>query len=470
VSFNAPARPPAPPVVGARPAVLTVAGLGVAGLLFGLALGLAGGEPLTTLGTAALVGLWIVVVVLTATGLAARERRAAAAETAYRASLAAHLKAQKMESISRLASGLSHDLNNYLGVITGQAEMVQRDLPANDPMLRRMEIVLSTAWKSSDLIRRVLAFGRRQGAKSEVIDLAGVLAELPETARPLLADGVRLDLQVAPGLWRIDGDPTQLRQTLIHLLANAREALPLGGVVTVAAKNRPGVGGVAGEGGDRVLLAVSDSGHGIPEAIRDLVFDPFFTTQEELGKSGLGLAAVYGFVRQSGGTIEVTSPPGQGARFEIFFPRSQRSPLPTLGDSVPGLICGNGERILLVEDNRDLRLSTRALLESLGYRVTAASDGNEALAFLAGSGEGIDLIVTDVVLPGPSGVAIAAAARERQPDLPVVFLSGHTAGVLERHGHPPGEDLFCPKPFSAEALAGKVHAALAARGRPRLSV
>jgi CheY-like chemotaxis protein len=355
-------------------------------------------------------------------------------------------------------------------VITGQAEMVQRDLPANDPMLRRMEIVLSTSWKSSDLIRRVLAFGRRQGAKSEVIDLAGVLAELPETARPLLADGVRLDLQVAPTLWRIDGDPTQLRQTLIHLLANAREALPLGGVVAVVAENRPGVGGVAGGGGDRVLLAVSDNGHGIPEAIRDLVFDPFFTTQEELGKSGLGLAAVFGFVRQSGGTIEVTSPPGQGARFEIFFPRSQRSPLPTLADSVPGLTCGNGERILLVEDNRDLRLSTRALLESLGYRVTAASDGNEALAFLAGSGLGIDLVVTDVVLPGPSGVAVAAAAREQQPDLPVVFLSGHTAGVLERHGHPPGEDLFCPKPFSAEALAGKVHAALSARGRPRLAV
>ncbi len=463
MSFPAPLPPPAPPGRSPQPAVLAVAGLGVAGLLLGLVVG----PALERWGSAATLGLavlWIVTVVLTAAGLAARERRQAAAEEAHRASLAAHARAQKMEAIARLASGLSHDLNNYLGVITGQAEMVQRDLPAADPVVRRMEIILATAWRSSDLIRRVLAFGRRQGAKSEVIDLGGVLAELPETARPLLDDGVRLDLKVGPGLWRIDGDPTQLRQALIHLLANAREAMPLGGVITIEAENR------ALPDGDRVLLAVSDRGHGIPAALRDLVFDPFFTTQEELGKSGLGLAAVYGFVRQSGGTIDLASPPGQGARFEILFPRSQRSPLPTLGGTVPGLACGNGERILLVEDNRDLRLSTRALLESLGYRVTAAGDGNEALAFLAGSGEGVDLVVTDVVLPGPSGVAVAAAARERQSDLPVVFLSGHTAGVLERHGHPPGEDLFCPKPFSAEALAGKVHRALATRGRPRLTV
>jgi two-component system cell cycle sensor histidine kinase/response regulator CckA len=335
-----------------------------------------------------------------------------------------------------------------------------------------METILSTAWKSSDLIRRVLAFGRRQGVRNEVIDLARVLAGLPETARPLLDDEVRLDLRVEEGLWPIAGDPAQLRQAFIHLLANAREAMPLGGTVTVMAENR------RLPEGDRVLLAVADSGHGIPEAIRDQVFDPFFTTKEEMGKNGLGLSAVYGFVRQSGGTIEVASPPGQGARFEILFPRSQRPTLPAVspaapGDAAPGHLRGSGERILLVEDNRELRLSTRALLEALGYRVTAASDGGEALAFLAGiaggaegteGAEGIDLVVTDVVLPGPSGVAVAAAARERQPDLPVVFLSGHTALVLEHHGHPPGEDLFCPKPFSAEVLAETVHEALAARG------
>jgi CheY-like chemotaxis protein len=247
---------------------------------------------------------------------------------------------------------------------------------------------------------------------------------------------------------------------LIHLLANAREAMPRGGVVTIEAENR------VLPGGERVRLAITDSGSGIPEAIRDQIFDPFFTTHEEAGKSGLGLATVYGFVRQSGGTIDVANDPVRGARFELFLPRSQRLPLTNPGAALlPGLQQGQGERILLVEDNRELRLSTRALLESLGYRVTAASDGGEALAFLAGGAQELDLVVTDVVLPGPSGVAVAAAARERRPDLPVVFLSGHTAGVLERHGHPPGEDVFCPKPFSAEILAGKVHQALMTRPR-----
>ncbi|HEV7517075.1 MAG TPA: ATP-binding protein [Thermoanaerobaculia bacterium] len=453
--MSLPCPPPAaPPSAGPQPVVAAVAGLGAAGFLLGL--GLVWGGLGTALGLAV---VWAAAVAGLAAWLAARERRSATAAAARHTGQAAYYRTQKMEAIGRLASGLAHDLNNYLGVITGQAEMVQRDLPAGDPVVRRMEVILSTAWKSSDLIRRVLAFGRRQGARSEVIDLTRVLAELPETARPLLDDEVRLDLRVGAGLWPIEGDPTQLRQAFVHLLVNAREAMPLGGAVTITAENR------GHPEGDRVLLAVADSGHGIPEAIRDQVFDPFFTTKEERGKNGLGLSAVYGFVRQSGGTIEVASPPGQGARFELLFPRSHRSPLPPAVAIPPGLRRGDGERILLVEDNRELRLSTRALLEALGYRVTAAADGNEALAFLAGSGEEIDLVVTDVVLPGPSGVAVAAAARERQPDLPVVFLSGHTAGVLERHGHPPGEDVFCPKPFSAEILAGKVHAALAAGGK-----
>jgi len=441
-----------------------VGALGVLGLLLGLAL------PHAPVGTElALAALWTGAVALTAALLTARERRLRAAEAARQRWLAAQARSQKMEAIGRLASGLAHDLNNYLGVITGQAEMVQRDAPPGDPMARRMEVILGTSWKASDLIRRVLAFGRRQSPRTEVINLARVLADLPGTARPLLGDEVRLDLRIAPDLWPTEGDPAQLQQVLIHLLANAREAMPHGGVVTIEAENRALAGGIGNgpAGGDRVRLAVTDSGPGIPAAIRDQIFDPFFTTKEEVGKSGLGLATVYGFVRQSGGTIELTSEPGRGARFELLLPRSQSSPLTAPGVSFPGLLRGNGERILLVEDNRELRLSTRALLESLGYRVTAASDGGEALAFLAGGAQGLDLVVTDVVLPGPSGVAVAAAAREQQPDLPVVFLSGHTAFVLERHGHPPGEDVFCPKPFSAEVLAGKVHQALNARPRPR---
>lgn len=400
---------------------------------------------------------WAVAVILTAIGLTARERQLLSAEASRRQILVAEAHARKMDSIGRLASGLAHDLNNYLGVITGQAEMVQRDALPGDPVNRRMEVILSTAWKSSDLIRRVLAFGRRQSGRSEVIDLGRVVAELPEVARPMLDEDVRLDMRLGAGLWPVEGDPVQLQQTLLHLLANAQEAMPRGGIVRVEAENR------SLAEGNRVLLAVTDTGSGIPEAIRDQIFDPFFTTREEAGKSGLGLATVYGFVRQSGGTIEVQSSPGKGARFEILLPASRRLPGSADPPRMNGLVRGDGERILLVEDNRDLRLSTRALLESLGYRVTAASDGGEALSFLAGSVEGLDLLVTDVELPGPSGVAVASAARERQPGLPVVFLSGHTTGVLERHGHPPTEDLFCPKPFSAEVLAGKVHEAL---GRP----
>jgi two-component system, cell cycle sensor histidine kinase and response regulator CckA len=414
----------------------------------------------------ALAVSWFLGVGATAAALVARERRLRVAEQALRAELTAQLRAQKMEAIGRLAGGLAHDLNNYLGVMTGQAEMVQREVGPGDPLVKRMDVLLGTAWKASDLIGRVLAFGRRHSPRSEVIDLARVLRDLPETARPLLGDAVRLDLRVGEGLWPITGDPARLQQALTNLLANAREAMPEGGTVTIEAENR------AFADGDRVLLTVSDTGPGVPEAIRDQIFDPFFTTKEELGKNGLGLTTVYGFVRQSGGTIEVTSAgsaPRPGARFEILLPRSRQPPGPAAGTPPPGLACGNGERILLVEDNRDLRLSTRALLESLDYRVTAASDGGEALAFLSGSGASIDLLVTDVVLPGPSGVAVATAARRRWPDLPVVFLSGHTVGELERRGPPLPlpEAIFCPKPFSSEVLAGKVQRALAARGGPR---
>ncbi|HTQ81105.1 MAG TPA: ATP-binding protein, partial [Thermoanaerobaculia bacterium] len=216
--------------------------------------------------------VWIGAVVTVALMLASRERRLANEEADRQAALSAEARARKLEAIGRLASGLAHDLNNYLGVITGQAEMVQRDAQPGEPVNRRMEVILSTSWKASDLIRRVLAFGRRQTGRTEVIDLARVLAELPETARPLLDEDVKLELKVAQGLWPIEGDPTQLQQALLHLLANAWEAMPRGGVVRVEAANR------ALSEGNRVLLTVTDSGVGIPEDIRDQIFDPFFTT------------------------------------------------------------------------------------------------------------------------------------------------------------------------------------------------
>jgi signal transduction histidine kinase/CheY-like chemotaxis protein len=397
------------------------------------------------------VASWIVVLGAGVAGLAIVQRRRRAAEAALRESERQLLQAQKMEAVGRLAGGIAHDINNYLAAITAQCERVKMKTAADDPTAARMEEAIETAFKASSLIRRLLAFSRRQPLRREVIDLNAVVADLEPMIHRLLGDDVRLATRLAPGLWSVEIDPAQLEQVIVNLLVNAREAMPGGGRVTIDTANLRSDAG--GEGREMVVLAVADTGTGIPPEVRDKIFEPFFTTKEESGSSGLGLATVYGIVAQHGGRIRVDSEPGAGTEFTLYFPRSAKAAPPARAAERRTELPRGAEAVLLIEDNDDFRESARAILADLGYRVEAAAGGDEALAAFERAAGGFDLVISDVVMPDRSGPEIVDLLRERKPGLRVLFISGTSGNLILRHGLRRGEFDLLEKPFSLDALA-----------------
>jgi signal transduction histidine kinase len=407
--------------------------------------------------TLVLLAAWMLIVGLTVAALGRHERHRRAAEATLRARDAQLLQAQKMEAVGRLAGGLAHDINNYLGAITGQAELAQRRLPAGDPLAERMTIILATATRASTLIKRLLAFGRHQPRHPEQVDLNRVIDELLPMTRQLAGPEVELVTRLAPRLGAVEADPAQLEQVLVNLLVNAREAMPDGGRLTVETADRTVGDGASVAPGAWVELRVSDTGIGIPAAVRDKIFEPFFTTKERAGNSGLGLASVYAIVRQSGGQIEVEGAEGRGTTFRVLLPQSGAAAPAPEPSAQPAQIQLAGIRVLLVEDSAALRATTREMLESFGCRVSAAASAEEALARFAHSG--VDLVVTDVVMTGLSGIELARRLRAEHPGLPILLVSGHAPDTA---AHLQLGVSFLPKPFSADALARKVRDTLAA--------
>ena len=397
------------------------------------------------------VAAWIVLLAAGVVGLAIVQRRRRATEAALHDSELQLLQAQKMEAVGRLAGGISHDINNYLAAITAQCERVKMKAAPGDPTAARMEEAIQTAFKASSLIRRLLAFSRRQPVRREVIDLNTVVSDLEPMIRRLLGDDVRLETGLAPGLWNVEIDPAQLEQVIVNLVVNAREAIPGGGRVRIDTANLDAGAGL--EAGERVALAVGDTGSGILPAVRDKIFEPFFTTKEESGSSGLGLATVYGIVTQHDGRIRVDSEPGAGTTFTLDFPRSSApAPAPRRAERKADLPRGS-EAVLLIEDNDDVRRSAQALLAELGYRVDAAGSGAEALATFERAGGGFDLVISDVVMPDQSGPEVVDLLRERKPQLRVLFISGTSGKLILHHGLRRGEFDLLEKPFSLDTLA-----------------
>jgi PAS domain S-box-containing protein len=375
-------------------------------------------------------------------------------------------QAQKMEAIGRLAGGLAHDFNNVLGVILGLGELAREDLSANDPVQHRLVEIVAAARKATDLTRQMLAFSRQQVMHPRPLNLNAVV----EASRRLLAQMIGADIELrlvlGPELGTVRADPTQLSQVLMNLAVNARDAMPSGGALTFETRNveldeeyvRTHA---AGRPGLYVLLAVTDTGHGMDSKTRARVFEPFFSTKGEGKGTGLGLATVYGIIKQSGGFVWVYSEPEHGATFRIYLPQVGENPLPLEARRSESQAAPAGsETILLVEDQDAVRRMAQELLRRQGYEVLAAANAEEALAIVESRSETIHLVLSDVVMPGTNGRELAIRLREMCPELRVLFMSGYSNGAIQGRGLLDEDVMLVEKPFSAAELGRAVRRAL----------
>ncbi|GAA0867456.1 hypothetical protein GCM10009116_00320 [Brevundimonas basaltis] len=375
-------------------------------------------------------------------------------------------QSQKMEAVGQLTGGIAHDFNNLLTVVLGNVNLAVRTLreAGGNP---RIERLLGSAQKGGEraaaLTQRLLAFSRRQPLAPKVVEVDALAVGMSDLLHRSLGETIELDIVTSPGLWRIEADPNQLEASLLNLAVNARDAMPDGGRLTIETSNvqldesdaarRPEVAP-----GHYVCITVSDTGSGIPSDVLGKVFEPFFTTKEVGKGTGLGLSMVYGFARQSGGHVDLQSEPGEGATVRLYLPRMAQAPdAADAAETAPRLEPGaSSETILVVEDDDDVRTFTVEVLRGLGYRVLEAHDGVSAIRLLERQARAVDLLFTDVVMPGMSGGELATAARELRPDIRVLFTSGYTRNAIGQDGRlKPGTEMIA-KPFTAELLAARL--------------
>jgi PAS domain S-box-containing protein len=377
---------------------------------------------------------------------------------------------QKMEAIGRLAGGVAHDFNNLLSVILGHAERLAKDLEPHDPRRGRLDEVLFAANKAGELTRQLLAFSRRQVLEPRIVRLDAVAAEAQKMLERVIGEDVDLHVARPAALGHVKADPAQIVQVLLNLAVNARDAMAHGGRLTIEFADadldeRYAAAHPPCHPGRFVMLAVSDTGHGMTADTMKHAFEPFFTTKPEGQGTGLGLSTVYGIVKQSGGFIWAYSEIGIGSTFKIYLPRVEEAvatapPGPT---APPPL--GAGTRILLVEDDESVRTLMADILGDAGYSVVSAGHPANALA-LAASGHAPDILVTDVIMPGMSGRDLAQRLLAERPGLCVLYVSGYAGEALTRHGGIEVGEHFLTKPFSERGLLDAVAAALAGSAPP----
>jgi PAS domain S-box-containing protein len=374
-------------------------------------------------------------------------------------------QASKMEAVGRLAGGVAHDFNNLLTIIGGYSQMLLDNTYLGDPERDKLEQILNAANRASILTKQLLAFSRRQVLQPKLINLNHLMTNLKAMLGRIIGERITIETALDPALGSIKADPHQLEQVIINLAVNARDAMPNGGRFRIETSMAGAVystkGGIPDESERRVRLNVSDTGCGMDERIRERAFEPFFTTKG-IGKgTGLGLSTVYGIVRQNAGTIHVSSQPGQGTVFELFFPLvpegEPQDAIATKSRSRPEA----GETILVVEDEADVRGLVREHLEQLGYTVLEASDGYEALKLGEERKTEIRLLLTDVIMPLMNGHELAVRLNVIIPGIKVLYMSGYTDDVLAFHGIAPEID-FIQKPFSGTDLSEKLEKVLSA--------
>jgi PAS domain S-box-containing protein len=376
-------------------------------------------------------------------------------------------QAQKMEAVGRLAGGIAHDFNNLLTAILGSAQLALRELEAAHPVREDLEEIRRAGLRAADLTRQLLAYSRRQVVAPKVIDVNEAVRNLDSMLRRLIREDIDLVLELTPQPIAVRSDPGQLEQVVLNLVVNARDAMPQSGRITIRSaavvldarqpENQP-----PAPPGSYVHLAVSDTGGGLSDEARAHLFEPFFTTKE-LGKgTGLGLATVYGIVKQNGGFIYVDSSPGAGTTVRIYLPPAV-GPVPTPEAPTPMPVTEKGsETVLLVEDEAAVRQFARRALEANGYCVLPAADGTEALALAERHPGPIHVLLTDVVMPGMGGPELATRLAQRRPTVRVLFSSGYTDDATVLQGVREAGTAFLQKPFAPEDLIRKLREVLSA--------
>jgi signal transduction histidine kinase len=384
------------------------------------------------------------------------------AETAERERAEASLRqSQKMEAVGHLTGGIAHDFNNMLTGVIGSIDLMRRRMAEGrvQDLDRYMDAALASAERATALTQRLLAFSRRQSLDPKPVEVNGLIQSMADLIEQAIDEKVDFKIVLAPDLPSALVDPHQLENAILNLALNARDAMPEGGDLTIETSvvdldeaytaSRPGV-----SPGRYLMVAVSDTGVGMPPGLIEKVFDPFFTTKPLGQGTGLGLSMVYGFVRQSGGQVRIHSQVGLGTSVKVYLPTTdaQSTAAPTAASSAPH---GDGERVLVVEDDAAVRMLVREVLEELQYQAVEFADPLAAIPYLA-SGERIDLMISDVGLPAMSGRELAETARLHRPNLPILFITGYAENAAIRSGFLGSNMSMVTKPFSLDELAAKV--------------
>jgi two-component system, cell cycle sensor histidine kinase and response regulator CckA len=370
-------------------------------------------------------------------------------------------QAQKMEAVGRLAGGIAHDFNNLLMVISGYTEVLLDQLTLGHPLHSKAEAIQQASDRASTLTRQLLAFSRKQLLELKVIDVNAIVSDMERLLRPLIGEDIELTTSLAPAVGCTRADAGQLEQVIMNLVVNAKDAMPKGGKicirtagVTLDDSYRPENTFI--KNGPYVMIAVSDNGQGMDRETQARIFEPFFTTKEKGKGTGLGLSTVYGIIKQSGGYVFVQSEIGRGTVFTIYFPRVDE-PSEAIGATPVALAAvGGTETVLLVEDEDSVRQLVRETLESRGYRVLEAPNGNDALALAAAHADPIHLVITDVVMPGLNGHELVQQLQTARPTLKVLYLSGYAQDAFPSTAAADSQKTFLQKPFTLQSLSRKV--------------
>jgi two-component system cell cycle sensor histidine kinase/response regulator CckA len=371
-------------------------------------------------------------------------------------------QSQKMQAIGQLAGGVAHDFNNLLTVIIGNSEFLLMRHPAGDPSFKEINEVHQNALRAATLVGQLLAFSRQQTMQPRMLALRDVIGELALMLRRLLREGVELKLEHGSDVWPVRADETQISNALINLVINARDAMPRGGTVTIATRNETvdhalSLGTGIMPPGDYVRIEVRDTGVGIRNEHLEKIFDPFFTTKPVGQGTGLGLATVYGIIKQTGGFLTVDSEIGKGTAFHIFLPRDKGEvAAPAEPERAPPRDITGQETILLVEDEEAVRSFAARALKLRGYQVLEAAGGEEALGLVRRHSGDIHLLITDVVMPNMDGPTLVRAIRRLRPEIAVIFMSGYAEEAFRRNDENAAALHFLPKPFGLKQLAAKV--------------
>jgi len=371
----------------------------------------------------------------------------------------------KMEAVGRLAGGVAHDFNNLLTVITGYSELLLRKIGKKSSMHGQVEEIRRAGERAASLTQQLLAFSRKQIIEPKVVHLGHLVAEMHKMLTRLIGEDISLQATTGKSLGSVKVDPGQFQQILMNLVVNARDAMPGGGKIVIETANVDLDEGYCAlhpyvKPGRFVMLAVSDTGAGMSEEVKAHIFEPFFTTKEKGCGTGLGLATTYGSVHQAGGSIEVYSEVGIGTTFKIYLPRVEEQVIIPVNDDLPTDLPGGTETVLIVEDEDILRNLCVRILEHLGYKVLQARNGTEAIVEVQGYGDRIDLLLTDVVMPGMNGSELATQLVLHNPEMKVLFTSGYTEDVISHHGVLAEGVSFIGKPYVPSSLARKVREVL----------